>query len=604
MIRFVLLLLRLRWQLAKGAFRAASAKGGLAALGAVVAVVAPFIAALFLLVGAVALAGLAWKGGVALGAGPDGDRGLALLIMRLSLGLGTGMLLIEPAIRASRGASGDAQSALTRLLLLPVSRRHLHVSEVASSAMDPIVLLFAPALIALGLSVARSSSVAAGVVTLLAGLLLIVGFVTLAAALSFGLQLVLRNRQRAESLLLATMVALISFALLPGLLERLEDRRKALAPGRSAAAEEVEPMAPPPPMPSDEEQAAAHAKRRAENEQRRVQRAETFPVWLQWLPSEAHGRAVATATGGRPVAALPWLAWIGAFAAGAWWLSRVLWERLVSSPESSGGGGHVDPASVRLRELPLVAPATSVVALTTARTFFRTVRGKLAIALTPLTVGFLGFMLSEGSKVVTETGVLLSVRGRLGWFAIFMSLLSLLPVSANAFASDRAGLTLQALAPIGVRRLVWGKALGGLLIYLPCLLLCLLAASFVGAGFAPSFWLRTLASGLAALAFLTPLATWMSILLPKHADLGTLNQAGNPHQGAQWVVILGTGVVMALVGLADVGGQFVTGSPWGGVAGCLLLAALGLVAAWPLLDAASEALEKRREVVLSTAEGR
>lgn len=603
MIRFLLLFLRLRWQLARGAFRAASAKGGIAAFGAVLSVIAPVVLGILLVAASTGLAVLGWLGGRALLGEDEGPRAAALLVLRFVLGLGTGLFVIMPAVRASRGSSGDAQAGLTRLLLLPLSRRHLHACEVAANCLDPILILFTPAVLAMGLAVALAARPDAAVLALLSSLLLVGALAMLTACLAFGLQLVLRERRRAERVLLVTMVGLIGFSFVPPLMERAEDRRRAAAAAAAENAPPPEPI-PQPPVLTEEEREAARAERRAERQARRARKAETFPIWLQWLPSEAHARSLALATTGRPWATAPSLAWLAIFVGGGWWASGRLWTRIVTTPESSGGGAVVDPATVRLRRLPWVAPETSAVALTTARTFLRTVRGKLALGLTPVTVAFLGFVLGEGSRSVTNNALLEQASERLGWMAIFMSLLSLLPVSANAFASDRAGLTMQALAPISERRLVWGKALGSALIYAPCLLLSTLAASLVGAGFAPSFWLRTLVAGFAGLAFMLPLATWMSILLPKHSDLGSLTQAGNPHQGAQWVVILGAGVMMALVGLADAGGSFLTGSPWGGVAGSLVVALVAGLVAWPLTEAAAGALEKRREIVLSTAQGR
>jgi hypothetical protein len=596
-IGFLRLFFWLRWSLLKGGFRAAMSKGGFSAFGAVLSVVAPVLMGLFLALGAIGFVFAGLAGGQALIGEDETRRGLALAILRVTTAISTVFLFIAPAMRASRSSSSSSESeGLTRLLLLPLSRRHLHACEVGANAADPWLLTLMPGLFVLAGIVAGAASLLGALVATLATVLLVLAFLTLAALLGICLQLLLRNRRRAETVMLVGMMLWIGALMFPAFLESREVAREAEG---HAAREERAPLA----TEAEARQAESAAEESVVRKSPALRGLE-FSPWLQVLPSEAHARALALSSRGEAVAALPSLASLAAFAGLSWWLSLVAWRRLIFSPAGGAAGGRVDPLRLKLRALPGMAPATSCVAIATARGFFRTVRGKLALGLTPVVVVFLGIVLDQGQKAVPEAIFLRGVGSSLGLIAIAMSLLSLLPVIANAFASDRAGFTMQALTPISERRLVWGKTIGSLLIYVPCLVLSLTAAGLAGGMKDPVLVLGAIVGGLGSFAFAAPAGAWVSVLLPRHADLGSIGQAGNPHQGAQLIVMLVMGFTMGLGALASWLGVAVIGSAWGGLAGSTLHAGLAWLVAWPLLDGAAGGLQERWEAVLLEAQGR
>jgi hypothetical protein len=99
------------------------------------------------------------------------------------------------------------------------------------------------------------------------------------------------------------------------------------------------------------------------------------------------------------------------------------------------------------------------------------------------------------------------------------------------------------------------------------------------------------------------LGCWLSILFPKDADLSVLTQAGNPHQLAQVLGLLGLAAALGLGGLLAAVGSVLLGPSWGPLAGALVHAALAGCASWPLIEAAARLLERRREAVLLVAQG-
>jgi hypothetical protein len=187
---------------------------------------------------------------------------------------------------------------------------------------------------------------------------------------------------------------------------------------------------------------------------------------------------------------------------------------------------------------------------------------------------------------------------------IIFSLYALQAFSMNQFASDRAGLTLEFLAPIPDLELVKGKAVGCAIVLGATVLLCLVCSLLVAAGGSPLVWLSVLLGGAATYLLLTPVAAVLSALFPVASDLSKTGTGGNPHSLA---FLIGTLLV------------FVFSSP---AAAILALAyhryhrpglALLLMALWtlvaaaisiPLLRLAARAVAPRRENLALVAQGR
>lgn len=452
-----------------------------------------------------------------------------LLVLRIFLGVFTLMLLVVPAFQGlARGSLGR-----TRLLLLPIRERTLHALEAAAHLGDPWLLMIVPALGAVALGTAVVAGAGAAVV-LLAGALFVLAMATLSATASFGVELVLRNRRRAEALGLVVMLIWISAAMLPGMMESRKEAEKAEAAGAETT-KVVTPEAPPEPAPGERPRITAEERRRREE---MVARLTRFPPALQVLPSEAYARSFSLAVGGRPAAALVPLGVLALVAAGLFALSRNLWRRLQASPASSGGGTGATELP-RPPRLPGLSAAASVVAWGQLRSLLRTLVGRLNLVLGPVMALFLTLMLrsdvgrvafGERALGAAWTGVSLAVGGAT------VAMLSLQSFAFNQYAVDGSGFSLELLAPLARRELVVGKwAAGGILAAALTVLTTGVIVSLEPA--ALPFWPAVLLAALGGYLLLAPAAALISMLLPKAVDLGRLGRDAQPNQLA---ALLGT----------------------------------------------------------------
>ena len=150
MIHDLRLFLWLRYRLWVGSMRRALSSGPLASFGVSLSAVVGVLAFLFLLVVAVALLGasVAWSRTIS---DPDPTiAGPSVLLLRIGLTVLLALIVVLPASRAGTGAFGLTRSGMTRVLLAPLRRRHLHTLESFSHAFDPLILVTAPALLLLG----------------------------------------------------------------------------------------------------------------------------------------------------------------------------------------------------------------------------------------------------------------------------------------------------------------------------------------------------------------------------------------------------------------------------------------------------------------------
>lgn len=450
------------------------------------------------------------------GASPDAPPVAALLLAVRIVLLGfMAMLLLIPAFQGlSRGSLGR-----TRLLLLPIRNSTLHGLEVAAHLGDPWLLAIAPALLAVAVG-AVAVAPAGSLVMLLAGALFILALAALSASASFAVELLLRNRRRAEALGMVLVLVWIVVATFPGYLEsRREAREETVAAARGESV--VERAAPPAEEPGERE-------RSREEMARRLSR---FPAPLQLLPSEAYARALALSTSGRSGAALLPVAVLALSVVLAFALSRHLWRRLRASPAVSGGrtGAGGIPRIPRLPGLPAEA---SAIAWSQIRSYSRTMVGRLNLLLGPVIALVLGLTLRSqlarvtlGERFLGEawTGVALSVGG------VVYALLTLQSFAVNQFAVDGAGFSLSLLSPLPPRALVLGKwAAGAVLATTVTLLTSGVMVSFEPA--ALPYWPAVLLGGLSGYLLLAPVASWISMLLPKAVDLGRLGRDAQPNQ--------------------------------------------------------------------------
>lgn len=560
MIRIFRALVWMRWRVLVHALRGGSRDSG-ERISRLLHVLAPVFLVALMLPSALGLGALAFWVGQILGPGRQ-LPGEAITGLRFGLGALTAVVVLMPLARARAGGGN-----LTRMLLLPIPRRMLHVADLAAGIADPWLLAVVPALLLFPLGFATRGPLSIALGLLLASLGLLLTLLALASAASQGVQLLLRDRRRAEALILAATVLLTTAGIVPALI--LDDGPDDGERGSSAS----------------QEKTGIHL---------------TMPNVVPLFPSELYVRQLDRAVSERR--AWGWsLAGLFAQAAIAFGLSGSLHRRLTEQPESMSRTRRGARRRVRILRLPGLSAAASAVALAQSRTFLRTVKGKMAVYFGPVGGLLLGLVLIYRLDLPEVPGGLVPPFTLL---AGLLCILSLQPILLNLFATDGPGLTLQFLGPISTRELVQGKlAAAGLLACLPTLLCGMLAWVLFRDG---SFllWIAALLSATAVYLMFSPIGAILSALLPRRANLNSLGKDGNPHGVAGLVgtlltaAVAGPPVLLALFGILVLDSR---------------LAALLLVAGWTTVAAgighllagvAAGIVEERRENLALVAQGR
>jgi hypothetical protein len=169
----------------------------------------------------------------------------------------------------------------------------------------------------------------------------------------------------------------------------------------------------------------------------------------------------------------------------------------------------------------------------------------------------------------------------------------------NQFASDRAGLTLEFLAPIRDVDLVRGKAVGCAVLIGAGGILSFACAWFMAPGGSPWLWAATLAGGVATFLITSPITALLSIVFPIAADLSKTGTAGNPHAlamaaGSIAIAACAFPVIVVLSVLPPLT-ACLTMTAW---------AAISFVICIPGLGWAAKAIRPRRENLALIAQGR
>jgi hypothetical protein len=273
-------------------------------------------------------------------------------------------------------------------------------------------------------------------------------------------------------------------------------------------------------------------------------------------------------------------------------------------PEGRRRRSRRDVADVAPLRLPILGPASSAVAWAQLRTALRSVRGRLMLLITGPLFAVLVLMLGQ-VEPNEKWPAFLAAHGFLivGVSGIF-GLYALQPFSMNLFGADRAGLTLQFLAPLSDAELARGKIAGCLLMLLPTMALSTVAAVAVAPNGAVAHWIAAFLGTVATFLWLSPICVWLSALFPQASDLSKTGSGGNPHAvpmfAGTFLVLLIALPAAAILGL----GIYWQQSPW---LTCLLMAAwtaLAGVIAFPLITLASRTVAFRRENLALVAQGK
>lgn len=454
------------------------------------------------------LGGMAGAGAVAgwhIATNADHAR-LATAIASLLLLTPMAWLLMRPLLLAGQG--GVERGELLRLLPVPTSfLRHLEVLKVAT---DPILLIFAPALLCIPIGAFAAGRPLLGLAALGAAMSFVAVLLGLGALVALATQLLLRNRQRGELAMLLFFLLLSVVGILPQLVDdRIAGRRRE--------------------RPTPERSAPAHERH-------------AIPGPVRVLPSGLYAATLRDAAASDGAGALVNLAALAGLAALVHAGAAPLHRRLLETPETGSAGRGAAAARVRTARLPLVAPATAAVAMVHVRTATRTVRGKM-ILLSPLVTSVL-FAFVFSRRFADGTGAALQPFAIAG-LAALIALANLSALTANQFAVDGGGLVVQLLQPLGDRQIVDGKAIGSALLLLAPLAPTMLGLALIFPSTHPALWPTALLAGLAALVVLAPLMAGVSAVFPKSADLGKLGKAGQPHSAAGLIAFFGQVLALA-----------------------------------------------------------
>lgn len=568
MIRLLRALAWLRWRQLVNGLKGGKRRDAMERVSRIMALVARVLLAVLLGGVTTALAVIGFTSGWLVGAG-SWRADIMLFAARAVLFAMVVLLIVFPLGRANP----SVRAGYTRLLLLPIPRRSLHIVGLLAGLVDPWVFPVIPALLLFSAGLLASGRAAAAAVALVGSLAFIAVIACLGSLVALLTDWLMRNRRRGEAFTLIFVLALTVVGMLPAIIgDRLEHR--------------------------------VRTKQRSKQAMTIATVDAALPRWTRALPSELYGHTLGTALGASPLRAAAGVGLLLVEAAVLYGLSSTVHRRLVGSAGSGSARRRGADLRVAALRLPWLTPAASAVAVTQARTALRSVRGRLVV-LAPCSLVALFGVLARTTRNAIPGDDLFGAHGHalLGAGIVF-SLYALQAFTMNQFASDRAGLTLQLLAPIPETELVKGKAVGCALILGTATLFCMLAALLTTPKGSPLAWLAVLLGGLATYAALMPLAALLSALFPVASDLTKTGTGGNPHGLA---MLLGTLLVMvASVPPALIIGVVAHQLARPGLA--LLLTVLWtlvvLAIALPLLGLAARAVAPRRENLALVAQGK
>ena len=216
---------------------------------------------------------------------------------------------------------------------------------------------------------------------------------------------------------------------------------------------------------------------------------------------------------------------------------------MIESAESGGTHRRTGAEPIKVPRLWGLTPAVSALAVAQLRTALRSVRGRLIVTLPGPMLAVLALVSRRVPKEFPGGSLFGSQGDVLLGAGIVFSLYALQAFTLNQFATDRAGLSRQFLAPITDLDLVKGKAVGCGLILAVAVLLCLICSLIVAPGGSPLDWLSVLLGGAATYMLLTPVAVLLSATFPVASDLSKTGSGGNPHTAA---FLIGTLLVLLL----------------------------------------------------------
>ncbi|NQW05071.1 MAG: hypothetical protein HQ485_13770 [Acidobacteria bacterium] len=564
MIQFLRAFAWLRWRLLLNGVRGGRRRDAMEQVSRLLALIVPAAVVAMSAGGVMVVAILGALGGHGLVTGrfiPD----VVVLVTRALLVLVTALVVFMPVGAAAQKGG----TTYTRLLLLPIPARALHLVEVLAGLADPWLLLILPGLGLFGLSMAVGGRVDAAGLVLVAAVFLVGVLASMGALVGFLVSWLFRDRRRAEMLTVIFMMLIAAVAVLPqvfGTTRRRDGDGEGRPPREAVTLERVDGA---------------------------------LPGWTQVLPSEMFGRVVVDATQNRPQAAVGWLAAMLAEGMVCFWLSGLVHRRLLQS----AGGSSSRRGTMALRvpwRAPGLSEAAAAVAWAQVKSSLRSVRGRLAVLLPGPMLAVLALVVLRAPDEVPWVAAI-SSNGHLVFGAsLIVSIYSVQPFTMNQFACDRSGLTQQFLLPLSTTELVQGKAVGGGVLLLVSGGVAGLAAVLAVGGGSPLAWLTVGLGGLATYISITPVTAFMSAVFPVAADMSKPGRGGNPHAASMFVGTLLVLIAAAPPLLIVAPGLLPFSGPPGRLAAMVLWLAITVGLAWPLLSVVARVVAARRENLFLT----
>ena len=499
------------------------------------------------------------------------DTDATLIVVRLLVAIMTFTIL-------SLGVVSPTQSSMsryTRLLLLPIHRRVLHLVEVAAAFADPWVAVVAAGLLMFALGILAGGQPVVAMIVLMLGVLTVTVIVCAASLAGFLVSWLMRDRRRGELFTLVFVLAFSLLSFLPAFFARSDEERR-------------------------QDSASGRRTRRAFNP---VEFDQRLPAWSRYIPSELHGRSTAAAFRGDDAAAATGMVALAVEAALLFALSARVHRRMLNSLEGDQSRRRRVTVEPGYPNLPLLPPAASAVAYAMMRAALRTVRGRLTILLPGpmfglLTLAFKRVPDERWATGAAEYGFLLF------GVCIIFTFYSMQAFNMNFFGSDRAGLTMQLLAPVSDRQLAWGKVVGFAIVSGVGVLVCLATSLFVARSGPPAYWATIVFGAIATFFLLAPVSIWLSALFPVQSDLSKTGSGGNPHPFTMFAGLFCIAVFSApTLGILAVA-QFWFRSPITALPMAALWAAIAAAIGIPLVNLAARTLGSRRENLALVAQGR
>jgi hypothetical protein len=494
MLRTLRAFVWLRWRMLINSLENTSARDTLERFSLAMEKLGPIMAGVLMIPSALLLGALGAAAGFALARGDarpllfEVARYLLLTVPILSV---FGPLLLPAADRTNP----------VRMLLLPISRGTLYIAQSATAFGDVWTLLMLPVVICVPLGLAVGGAVAASLVSLLAGALLVVTIVGISSVATSLLHLSVRDRRRGELLALLFILIIPAASMLPGLLQG-ERWRHAIAGGPDVHHERVRMRG-----------WFGAVKDRA------------FAVY----PTELYATTTRTAAIRERTRSAAALAGLGVSAALIHGLGVLTFGLVLNSPGSTGARRAAPMRGVWSRKLPGLSSGASAVAMAQLRLALRTSRGR-SILLSPIMMLFIiGFFMRRNLHGMELGPLTLQTGLGLASFGSFVCLMSVLPLAMNQFAVDKAGVTRALLLPLTDREYLAGKAVGNALVAAVPVLLCISACFVTFPGGSAALWLALPLALLSTYLLVAPAAAALSAMFPRAVDMNSIGHGSNAH---------------------------------------------------------------------------